>query len=408
MKYEIKSTIKKIRKHLKLFFFTKKSVLYRGFSSVDLLIFDDIFPHPVSGFRLEEFTILLQRFEKSKIVVAPTAYVVVNSKIKDHNRDCTLFVEQYPNLKSKVRINKKFVNINTKLFYCIFIHNIFNNLHWLEKYKIPFVFTLYPGGGFKLNDLECDFKLRKVLSSPQFRQVIVTQKITRDYLITNGFCSKEKITFVFGGVVPQHSLVTNAAEIKEEHTEQDTFNVCFCAAKYMPQGLDKGYDVFIEAANSLSKKYDQVHFHVIGGFGPDDIDVTSFKNRIFFYGYQNHDSLSTIFKNMDVIVSPNKAFVLDKGAFDGFPLGTVIEAALNNVVVLMTDELKQNNNTFVPDVDFILIQSTPISIVEAVERLMTNDALAQRIKENSLQKFRTVYSNETQMNPRIAVLKKYI
>lgn len=407
MRYEIEKAIKKIYKYSKLFIFTKKSVLYRGFSSVDLLIFDDIFPHPVSGFRLEEFTVLLQRFEKSKIVVAPTAYVVVNSNIKDHNRDCALFVKQFPNLKSKVRINKKFVNINTKLFYCIFIHNIFNNLHWLEKYKIPFVFTLYPGGGFKLNDIECDFKLRKVLSSPQFRQVIVTQKITRDYLVTNGFCSEENITFVFGGVVPQHSLVTNVVETKEEHTEQDTFNVCFCAAKYMPKGLDKGYDVFIEAALSLSKKYNKVRFHVIGGFDLDDLDVTRIKDKIVFYGYQNHESLKTIFDRMDVIVSPNKAFVLHKGAFDGFPLGTVIEAALNNVVVLMTDELEQNE-TFIPDVDFILIQSTAISIVEAVERLMTNDELAQRIKENSLQKFRTVYSNETQMNPRIAVLKKYI
>ena len=38
----------------------------------DLVIYDDIYPHPVSGFRLEEFTILLSTIKNSKILLNPS------------------------------------------------------------------------------------------------------------------------------------------------------------------------------------------------------------------------------------------------------------------------------------------------------------------------------------------------
>lgn len=397
---------KKIR-HLKLVFTKLNFIPFKGLIKNDVLIFDDIFPHPASGFRLEEFRLVLENFEKSKVIVEPTAYRIVGTPVENHQNHISEFEEQYKSLKNKIKLRKGFVNINSKLFYCVFINNIFRNLSWLEKHKIPFVFTLYPGGGFQLNEIPSDDKLKKVFLSPMFRKVIVTQKITHAYLLDKKLCDPEKIEFIFGGVVPQVSLKKDLKEKKNYLDNKTTFDICFCAAKYMSKGEDKGYDVFIEFAMEIANKYDFIKFHVVGGFTEEDIDIGPIKDKISFYGYQNFESLGAIYKNMDILISPNKAFILGKGAFDGFPLGTVVEAALNGVVVLITDELKQNN-AFVPDIDLILIESKKESIIKQVINLIENPERLYAISNNGRSKFENVYSNEIQMSPRIALLQNEI
>jgi glycosyltransferase involved in cell wall biosynthesis len=385
----------------------KHFIPYKGLKKNDLLVFDDIFPHPVSGFRYEEFTILLSSFKKSKIVMSPSAYSVVKTPACEHKKHIKDFVAQNKFLKNKLRLKKGYVNINAKLFYCVFLNNIFSNLDWLEKYKIPFVFTLYPGGGFQLNETLSDNKLKKVFASPMFRNVIVTQKITQDYLINNNFCKSQNIQFVFGGVVPQISLHKDLTNKKSYLINKSTFDICFCAAKYTPRGVDKGYDVFIDFAHTIAKEYDFIKFHIVGGFSEQDVDVSTIKDRIHFYGYQNFESLGAIYKNMDVLISPNKPFVLGKGAFDGFPLGTVVEAVLNGVVVLITDELKQNN-VFVPDVELILVKSEINSIKKEIIGLINSPEKLYSISEKGKEKFLEVYSNEIQMLPRIILLQNEI
>ena len=405
--------VKIIKKRIKVFFRLIKSfhtrdffVPYKGINKTDLLIFDDIFPNPVSGFRYEEFKILLNIFERSKIVVDNTAYSIVNKPIENHIQDVGEFQSQHE-FKNKIKYRNGFVNINAKLFYCIFLNNISRNLLWLEKYKIPFIFTLYPGGGFKINETISDEKLVKAFASPMFRKVIVTQKITCDYLIEKNLCSSEKIEFVFGGVVPQISLNKNLIQKKSYLINKITFDICFCAAKYTAKGEDKGYDVFIEFAKSIAPIYDFIHFHVIGGFSEFDIDVSEIKEKVKFYGYQNFNALGDIYQNMDVLISPNKAFILGKGAFDGFPLGTVVEAALNGVCVLITDELKQNN-TFRDNVHLILIESNQDSIMQHVIDLIENPEKLYSISQNGKEKFIEVYSNKIQMEPRITLLQNEI
>jgi glycosyltransferase involved in cell wall biosynthesis len=400
---KFKSLFFKIRKKSKI----NESYFYKGFKKVDLLIFDNIFPHPVSGFRYEEFTVLLSSFENSKIIMSSSAYSIVNTSVKDHEKHIKDFVKQNKSLKNKLKIRKGFVNVNAKLFYCVFINNIFNNLNWLEKYKIPFVFTLYPGGGFKLDEVLSDSKLKKVFASEMFRKVIVTQKITYDYLINNNFCKPDDIQFIFGCVVPQISLDKDLTNKKSYLINKPTFDICFCAAKYTPKGVDKGYDVFIDFAHMIAKEYDFVRFHIVGGFAEDEIDVSTIKNRVHFYGYQNFESLGPIYKNMDVLISPNKPFVLGKGAFDGFPLGTVVEAVLNGVVVLITDELKQNN-IFIPDVDLILIKSEIYSIKKEIIDLIDFPEKLYSISEKGKEKFIEVYSNKIQMLPRTILLQNEV
>jgi glycosyltransferase involved in cell wall biosynthesis len=385
----------------------EKFIPYKGLKKTDLLIFDNIFPHPVSGFRYEEFAVLLSSFRNSKIIMSSSAYSVVNTSVKDHKNHIKDFIKQNKSLKNKLKLRKGFVNVNAKLFYCVFISNVFNNLNWLEKHEIPFVFTLYPGGGFQLNEILSDNKLKKVFASPMFRKVIVTQKITYDYLINNNFCKSDDIQFIFGGVVPQISLDKDLTNKKSYLINKATFDICFCAAKYTPKGVDKGYDVFIDFAHMIAKEYDFIRFHIVGGFAEDEIDVSAIKDRIHFYGYQNFESLGAIYKNMDVLISPNKPFVLGKGAFDGFPLGTVVEAVLNGVVVLITDELKQNN-IFISDVDLILIKSEIYSIKKEIIDLIDFPEKLYSISEKGKEKFLEVYSNKIQMLPRTILLQNEI
>ncbi|NWL04049.1 glycosyltransferase [Flavobacterium collinsii] len=400
---------KKLRNYfllIKQFFSKTIFVPYKGIKKYDILIYDDIFPHPISGFRLEEFTFLLNSFRKSKIVVEPTAYKILNTPVENHQKHIQQFESQFK-LKNRIELRKGFVNINTKIFYCVFLHNISANLHWLEKYKIPFIFTLYPGGGFKLEETVSDSALKRVCASPMFRKVIVTQQITYDYLVQKKICDPEDIKFIFGCVVPQISMVKDLSNKKSYLKNKKTFDICFCAAKYTSKGEDKGYDVFIESAKEIVSKYDFVNFHIVGGFNEKDIDVSEIKENIKFYGYQNFEVLGSIYQNMDVLVSPNKAFKLGKGGFDGFPLGTVVEAVLNGVVVLITDELKQNT-LFIENEDLIIIDSTAKSILEHIIELIENPEKLYGISRNGIQKFKEVYSNKTQMEPRIVLINNVI
>lgn len=408
MKYSVfhNRYINRVKFLIKLSF--KKSVyFYTGVKKYDLIIFDNIFPHPVSGFRLEEFTTLLSEFKNSKILLVPDSYPVVGTSKEMHSLHITDFLVEKPQLKSKLTLLKGFVNLNTKLFYCVFINNIYIFLDTLEHKKTPFVFTLYPGGGFAMNNESADAKLRRVLSSNMFRKVIVTQRITKDYLLKNEFCKEDQIEYIFGGVVPQNSLVKNSSEKKYFSQDKNTLDICFCAAKYMPKGIDKGYDVFIELAHSLNTKYDFIKFHIIGGYDQNDIDVSKISDNITFYGYQKFEGLEKIFQKIDILISPNKPFVLGNGAFDGFPLGTVVEAALNGVMVILSDGLQQNT-TFVDQQEILIVESSSEIIEEAVIKLINNPERIKEIATKGKLKFQEVYSNRIQMNPRIKIIKEII
>ena len=400
---------------LKIFLYkTKRKCLrffswipYKGLKKYDLIIYDDIYPHPISGFRLEEFTVLLEEFPNSKIIVKPLAYPHLKTPIYQHKTDIEALTAVKNSLSGKIKSIGRFTNINTKLFYCIFLNNIWANLNWLEKFKIPFSFTLYPGGGFMINDQEIDEKMRKVFSSPQFKNVFVTQKFTRDYLISKNLCSEDKIQFIFGCVVPQISMNKDLSAKKNFRVNKETLDICFCAAKYTATGEDKGYDIFIGMAQKLSESYDFVRFHVVGGFSKEDIDVLKLGTKIKFYGYQKFEKLSEIYSEMDFIVSANRPFVLNKGEFDGFPLGTVVEAALNGVAVLVSDALNQNT-MFDDNEDVIIVENNVESVSCAIENLIHNPHKIKDLGLKGKEKFLKVYSNEIQLEPRIATLKKYL
>ena len=373
----------------------------------DLVIFDDIYPHPISGFRLEEYNVLLKDIPNSKIVVNPRSYAVFGATDEDHKNDVKQLISKQPYLKGKINVFQQKNNINTKLFYCIFLNNIFEHLDLLEAHNISFAFTLYPGGGFVVNEEEADFKLKRVLSSKLFRGVIVTQQFSYDYLKDKNYCDINYVKLIFGCVVPQSSLQLELSDKTNRNIDLQPFNVCFCAAKYTEFGQDKGYDVFIEALTVLVKTHKHIRVHVIGGFDASVIDISAIEEQITFYGYQNFEDLSSIYQKMDVFVSPNKPFVLYPGGFDGFPLGTAIEAGLNGAALLLTDALNENI-CFKENEDFILIKPNKDNLVTAIEFLIDNPEKLKEIAHAGKVKMSEVYSNQNQMLPRIEFLNAII
>ena len=394
---------------LKFIKFKKKNKdpFFKGKSQCDLIIFDDIYPHPISGFRLEEYNVLLEYFTNSKIYVNPRSYAVFKATEEDHKNDVKALTIKKPFLKNKINVLKDRNDMNTKLFYCVFLNNIYEHLEMLESLNIPFAFTLYPGGGFVINEEEVDFKLKRVLGSKMFRGVIVTQQFSLDYLVSKQFCDTSLIKLVFGCVVPQESLQIDLSKKVFYSEKKNTFDVCFCAAKYTELGEDKGYDVFIAALTVLTKKYKFIRVHVIGGFDATVIDITEFKDQITFYGYQKFEDLSGIYQNMDVFVSPNKPFVLYPGGFDGFPLGTAIEAGLNGVALILTDELDENKN-FLKGEELLIIKPNKEDLISKIELLINDSIFLEELSLAGKEKIKDIYSNNYQMKPRIEFLNAII
>ena len=287
------------------------------------------------------------------------------------------------------------------------MNNTYNYLPFLEQNNIPFVFTLYPGGGFSLNDEVSDKKLKRVFSSPYFKKVIVTQKITHDYLIKNNFCKEEQIELINGGVILNGENSFSLGEKQYFNYDKSTLDVCFVAQKYSIDGHDKGYDIFIKSAKVLAKKIDNIRFHVVGGFSADDIDVSDINDKIRFYGVQEFAWFKEFYRDKDIIVSPNVPFVLGPGAFDGFPVTCVLDAMKNGVAAICSDEL--NCNTYYKnEKDMVIIKPDENEIINRIEYYYQNPDKLRKLGISGKKTTSEAYSYENQIKHRINILENII
>src|SRR5439155_1311371 len=141
----------------------------------------------------------------------------------------------------------------------------------------------------------------------------ISQQITERYLRDRQYCAPEQIAFIYGGVFPADRLAPTPPR-RYYGEGKDTFDLCFVAHKYMPRGVDKGYDVFIAVAQRLSPAHRDIHFHVVGPFDETDLDVSAIRERITFYGTRATGFFRDFYARMDLILSPNVPFVLFPGS----------------------------------------------------------------------------------------------
>jgi len=134
------------------------------------------------------------------------------------------------------------------------------------------------------------------------------------------------------------------------------------------------------------------------------MDVKPIGDHLIFHGYIETNDFVDFYKHIDVIVSPNRPFILKPGAFDGFPTGACTEASLNGVLMMVTDPLNLNIH-YTSGKDIVIIEPDSDSISDQLMNLYQHQneliQMAQAGKRTSM----SVYSYESQIQPRIAYLE---
>lgn len=372
----------------------------------DVAIIDDVAPHPLSAFRMQEFLSYMDSFEDLIVYCSGASVHWLGKKsLQELMHD---FLQKYPKYTSQVDILKPATLVNAKLIYTVFLGNTYISIDEIERTKTPFVFCLYPGGTFGLNNARSDKMLKRVTSSPCFRKVIVTQKISYDYLIKKKYCTPDQIEFIFGVVTPLDQLEKAYEEKKHFGIDKDTLDVCFVAHKYTPTGIDKGYDVFIDVATILSAKYPNIRFHVVGGFDESVLDVSRLEDKIKFYGNREIEWFDDFHRDKDIILSPNIPFKIFEGSFDGFPTGSCTDAGLRETSIFCTDELKLNDGLFADGEELVIIPHDVGRIVETIEFYYFNPEKLAAIAKKGRRRIKELYSYESQILPRINLLRRQV
>jgi glycosyltransferase involved in cell wall biosynthesis len=370
----------------------------------DLLIFDDVFPSSRSGFRLAEFTTYLKEFSKSMILTSGlTLHVLEDKPINDVIQK---FQRKNPELGNRVMTTREAFPVRlAKLLYVDFLNNAYALLPTAEATRVPFAFTLYPSGDFNLNDLECTHKLKRIFDSPCFRKVIVTQKVTYDYLVHRNLCPIDKVEMIFGVVMPQEAFANHITENKPRWGfGKPRLDICFMAHRYTPHGEDKGYDVFVNVAGILRRRHDNIYFHVVGPYDSRVIDVSSFRDRIKFYGPLDPEQFNAFFRYMDIILSPNISGKIFPGSFDGFPTASCIEAGLRGTAIFAVDEFKSGAGHFTDGKDIVLINYDLAHIVSKVEEYYRDPTELKAVGQRGRCQILDLYSYQSQMLPRLKIL----
>lgn len=362
-----------------------------------LAILDDYFPNLNTGFRISEFNYYLENYPDCEIY---------STRYDMHHHE---YSAAFPQFKDRVKPFTQFdwTGKSYSLYYTVFLSNAFSFHFVYELANTPFVFELYPGGGFWINDSEVDVKLEKVFQSSLFRKVIVTQKMTWDYITSCGFVTPDKIAYIYGMVThPQYFHITVSKKFYGENKK--TFDICFVANKYMPLGLDKGYHIFIDVCKKLATAAEDIMFHVVGNFDKDEININDVDNRMVFYGLRDHSFFPGFYSGMDIIVSPNAPFILIPGKnFDGFPTGCCIDAGLHNVGVFCADVLNQNTH-FKHRKNIFIIPLNASDIADSIMEYYNDPKKLYTMSVFGQAKFREVFDFEKQMKERASVLEQYV
>lgn len=365
-----------------------------------MVIYDDLFPYKVSGFRIAELESYLKFSGGIEVctTLSSLAWLGVNQSaaavVRDWKKSVRSLAKQLTVIQSVRDVPP------TRSIYSIFLNNIFDAIEEIELRDIEFAFTLYPGGGFALHDETSDRKLERVLRSPKLFKVIVTQPVTLDYLTEKFPFSLSKVVYIYGGVLPTPRL-GEARKLSEE------LQIVFVANKYHPEGLDKGFDLFCGAMNKLAEVGLRFSAHIIGPWTLEDIAKDLRKTNFTFHGAVASSDLSTMLSNFDFAVFPTRSNQLGNGTFDGFPTGAAVEAGLAGCVVLTTNPLMQEC-PLTPGKDYFVIEASTDSIVEMLLTLNSDQESLNKLKKQSTHAFSQVFSLEAQIQPRLTVISELI
>jgi lipopolysaccharide transport system ATP-binding protein len=356
-----------------------------------LLIMDDWFPNLLSGFRVAEFVHHLRIF--------PGLQVISTCPDLSH---FARFAERYPDVSDRVLPWHASSIDAVRAAWFVFLNNAHTWVAETERRSIPFVFTLYPGGGFNLRDPESEAKLARVLASPMLCAVIATQPVTVETLRRMG--CPVPVHEIPGIVVSPTYVVGSRA--RTTIAAPGAIRICFAAFRYDPGGRSKGFPEFLEAAAILARGHPKLRFAVAGDLGPADWPVpATLHGRITFHGPMPTSELQAFFLGQDVIVSPSRRHTTSGTAFDGFPSGSCVEAALCGAAVLSSDELDQNRH-YRPGEEILVCAPETEAIVAALEPVIEDPYRLATLAESGRRRTVALYGAAAQLLPRTRILRR--
>ncbi len=365
-----------------------------------LLILDDFFPDLLTGFRVAEYNALM----------ALSPQVQVASCAERFGERHAAYAAEYPGLAARVRaFDTAQVPPPGSVAYLNFLNNALRFLPWIERHGLPFAMTLYPGGGFGIGAPFSDTGLKRVLASPLLRHVIATQPITQLYL--QDFAAAHGLplppcTLIAGGVASERYFAPDAPPHERYFGAGKTaMDIAFVAEKYMPDGANKGWPAFVDALRALADR-PQLRWHVMGGFGPDDLpaDEHALRERVRFHGRLTTAALQRLLCGVDVVVSLSRPGMLHAGNFDGFPTGSAVEASLSGAALVVSDVLLQNPG-YTDGESICLVEPDGADVSRALQTLLAEPARVCSIARAGQAFTRKHYALERQVGPRWQVLQ---
>jgi glycosyltransferase involved in cell wall biosynthesis len=368
---------------------------------LNIAVLDDMFPQVLSAFRYEEFRSYLDQTVGLEIYSDGSAFSFVGES-RSVSDVIESFLRLHPQNRGRVHPLSPTNFPIADAYYAIFLNNIYKYVNAIEQVDRPFAFTLYPGGGFALDEVQSDAKLKRVLGSRCFRYVIATQPVTRNYLLSRGLCRENQLRFIQGGVITRSAFEKPHRKL-HFGINKNRLDICFVAARYTLRGEDKGYDLFVDAATRIIRAGLDAHFHVVGPWDETVLNLDDARWRFNFYGFQPTSFFRDFYRRMDLILSPNRPFKLGPGAFDGFPTGCCIEAALHEVVVACTDELNLNKQ-LEDGYDVIIIRPDADDIVEKLLPLLAQPDKFAKIGIRGRVGIARMFARQAQLPPRMNVL----
>lgn len=380
----------------------------------DLVIIDDAVPKTLSGFRDYEFAFFMSQLSNMALFSIIGSKVDKRKKyeyhqiktIEQYESSKEQFIEKYKVRPEQMQPFMSWTKIKARLAYVVFMTNAVYLIDYLEEHNIKFILELYPGGGFSvLKEGPTWEALKRVLGSHCLEYVITTQVNSREFVLENKLCATEKVTFTYGAILSPEFMDLPPKQLKYG-TNKNTIDICFAAAKYMPKGLDKGYDIFIDMAHLLLASSSVYQFHIIGGFDDQDMPINpAYRSHFHFHGYLGTADFLTFYKDKDIFLAPNRAYTLGKGAFDGFPTATAAEAGLHGLCVLITDPLNLNVCLDTTK-DAIFLPPDPALYAENIINLTANPNRIYEIGENGKKALQIGFSYEGQLNDRLSLINK--
>jgi len=393
---------------------------------IGLGLFCDRFPHTY-GFLIQQFATYLEHFPDSQV------YSFGRRVLEPYDRDqfapaLARFGDFWPELGSRVaqlvpelshpRALAESTHVRLtlapgsrfrrpRLAHCVFAMNadLFRPL--FETLEIPFSFTLNPGGAFRLGQAYSDERLRQVFRSRWFRHVIVTYERTRDYIRERFAVPEEQISLIHGTIVLERLIEAHRRPKRRYGQDKDTLDLCFAGMRYSASGSDKGYDSFIACAHRLAPRWPHLRFHVVGNFSPRIIDVSALGERIIFHGVRDQRWMAGFFSGIDAVVSPNRPHQLARGAFDGFPVTTCIEAAMVGVALFASDPLRLNRG-LTDGVDFVEVSPEPETLAEQLGRWLADPERLYQLAARGEQRCHEIWGEAAQMPPRLALMRRLL